>query len=116
MFFTGPGTIYKLNDKLYIGSSYHKLPDVVMSSYKTIQINPKEYDLLLELRSLLMERGTRSLEEGLEENIKVEEILRELDRDSLAKGAVAGLAIAIILRFLKLKEENALLEKRKGGT
>jgi len=79
---------------------------IVMSSYKTIQITPKEYDLLMELRSLLMERGTRSIEEGLEKAISVDEILKELGRDSLAKGAVAGLAIAIILRFLKVKVAN----------
>lgn len=86
-----------------------------MSSYKTIQITPKEYDLLMELRSLLMERGTRSIEEGMMEGIRVDELMRELDRDSLAKGAVAGLAIAITLYVLKLKEKNMLTGKVGGG-
>lgn len=85
-----------------------------MSSYRTIQITPKEYDLLMELRSLLMEKGTKSIEEGLEDDLKVEDILRELDRDSLAKGAVAGLAIAITLHFLRLKEKNALVGRGVG--
>ncbi len=112
--FIGPGVFLRVDGKLFIGSSYHRLLVVVMSSYKTIQITPKEYDLLMELRSLLMERGTRSIEEGLEEDINVEEILRDLDRDSLAKGAVAGLAIATILRFLKLKEKNMVEGKREA--
>ncbi|MFQ5815162.1 MAG: hypothetical protein ACE5G7_01540 [Candidatus Hydrothermarchaeaceae archaeon] len=85
-----------------------------MSSYKTIQITPKEYDLLMELRSLLMERGTRSIEEGMMEGIRVDKLMRELDRDSLAKGAVAGLAIAITLHVLKLKEKNMLTGKVGG--
>jgi hypothetical protein len=77
-----------------------------MSSYKTIQITPREYDLLMELRSLLMERGTRSIEEGMEDDFRVEDLMRELERNSLGKGAVAGLAIAVTLRYLKLKEKR----------
>lgn len=84
-----------------------------MSSYRTIQITPKEYDLLMELRSLMMERGTKSIEEDLEDDLKVEDIMRALDRDSLAKGAVAGLAIAITLHFLRPKEKVVIAGK--GG-
>ncbi len=78
----------------------------VMTYYKTIQVTPKEYELLLELRDLLMERGTKAIEEKLENEFKVDEVLREMDRDTLAKGAVVGLAIAMSLHLLKLKEEG----------
>ncbi len=72
-----------------------------MSSYKTIQVTPGEYELLMELRGLLMERGTMSIEERLGDGFRVDEVLGKLDRDTLAKGAVAGLALAMSLHLLR---------------
>lgn len=71
------------------------------NGYKTIQVTPKEYELLLQLQEHLIERGTRSIEEKFGREIEVDKILQKLERKTLAKGAVAGLAIAIVLHVLK---------------
>lgn len=79
---------------------------VVMSTYKTIQVTPKEYALLLELRGRLIERGTKSIEDKVrDKKFSVDRIMKEMERDSLAKGAVAGLAIAMALHLLRKNEE-----------
>jgi hypothetical protein len=79
---------------------------IVMSTYKTIQVTPKEYALLLELRGHLIERGTKSIEDKVrDKKFSVDKIMKEMERDSLAKGAVAGLAIAMALHLLRKNEE-----------
>jgi hypothetical protein len=73
-------------------------------NYKTIQVTPKEYELLMKLYGYLMRWGTKSIEEVGEE-FNVDETLKELERSTLAKGAVAGLAIALALHLLKKGEK-----------
>ncbi len=75
-----------------------------MASYKTIQVTPREYALLMELKELLMERGTRHIEDRLNDGFSVEEIMRDLERDALVKGAVAGLAFAVAIHLMRSKQ------------
>lgn len=74
-------------------------------NYKTIQVTPKEYELLMKLYGYLMRWGTKSIEDRVGEEFDVEETLKELERNTLAKGAVAGLAIALALHLLKKGEK-----------
>jgi hypothetical protein len=74
-------------------------------NYKTIQVTPKEYELLMKLYGHLMRWGTKSIEDRIGEEFDVEETLKELERNTLAKGAVAGLAIALALHLLKKGEK-----------
>ncbi|MDI6654523.1 MAG: hypothetical protein QME59_01385 [Candidatus Hydrothermarchaeota archaeon] len=75
-----------------------------MSAYKTIQVTPKEYELLLMLHEYLIKLGTKSIEDKLGKEFNVDRTLREMERTSLAKGAVAGLAIALALHLLRREE------------
>jgi hypothetical protein len=75
-------------------------------SYKTIQVTPKEYELLMKLYSYILRWGTKSIEEKVGREFSVDKTLRELERSTLAKGAVAGLAIALALHLLKKEEEE----------
>lgn len=88
-----------------------------MSSYRTIQVTPKEYELLTELHRLLMKVGTKTVEdkflagqavlEGRKgKAFNVDKILHDLERNTLAKGAVAGLAIALLLHVLEAGHEG----------
>jgi hypothetical protein len=70
-------------------------------NYKTIQVTPKEYELLMKLYGYIMRWGTRSIEEKVGKEFDVDKTLQELERSTLAKGAVAGLAIALALHLLK---------------
>lgn len=75
-----------------------------MSSYRTIQVTPKEYKRLTELHTLLMKVGTKTVEDKLAAQtipIDVDKILKDMERNTLAKGAVAGLAIALLLHILE---------------
>lgn len=72
-----------------------------MSTYRTIQVTPKEYELLLMLHRYLIKLGTRSIEEKLGKDFSVDKTLKQMERSSLAKGAVAGLAIALALHLLR---------------
>ncbi len=72
-----------------------------MSAYRTIQVTPKEYELLLVLHDYLIKLGTKSVEDKLGRGFSVDRTLREMERTSLAKGAVAGLAIALALHLLR---------------
>jgi hypothetical protein len=74
-------------------------------NYKTIQVTPKEYELLMKLYGYLMRRGTKSIEDRVGEEFNVDETMKELERSTLAKGAVAGLAIALALHLLKKGEK-----------
>ncbi len=74
-------------------------------NYKTIQVTPEEYELLMKLYSYLMRWGTKSIEERVGEEFDVDATLRKLERRTLAKGAVAGLAIAMALHLLKKGEK-----------
>ncbi|MDP7194109.1 MAG: hypothetical protein QF496_00830 [Dehalococcoidia bacterium] len=74
-------------------------------NYKTIQVTPKEYELLMKLYKHLIKQGTKSIEESIGKEFNVDEIMKELERTTLAKGAVAGLAIAISIHLLKKQEE-----------
>lgn len=73
-------------------------------NYKTIQVTPEEYKLLMKLYGYLMRWGTKSIEERVGEEFDVEETLKKLERSTLAKGAVAGLSIALALHLLKKGE------------
>ncbi len=75
-------------------------------NYKTIQVTPKEYELLMKLYGYIMRWGTRSIEEKVGREFDVDKTLRELERSTLAKGAVAGLAIALALHLLKEGDEE----------
>lgn len=75
-------------------------------NYKTIQVTPKEYELLMKLYGYIMRWGTRSIEEKVGREFDVDKTLQELERSTLAKGAVAGLAIALALHLLKEGDEE----------
>ncbi len=72
-----------------------------MASYRSIQVTPREYELLMELKELLMARGTKHIEDRLKDGFRVEEVMRNLERDALVKGAVAGLAFAVAIHLMK---------------
>lgn len=78
-----------------------------MSTYKTIQVTPKEYELLVKLHERIMKIGTRSIEETLrDKTFHVDKIMKDMERNSLAKGAVAGIAIAFVLHMLECKRKG----------
>jgi hypothetical protein len=77
-----------------------------MASYRTIQITPKEYELLMRLQRHLLRWGTRSIEETAGGEFTAEKALSDLDRDGLAKGAVAGLSMALTLHLLERREKE----------
>ncbi len=74
-----------------------------MAQYKTIQVTPEEYDMLAELRGYILKNGTNSLENLGDPGIDIKQLYEKVDRNSLAKGAVAGLAIATLLYLLTKK-------------
>ncbi|MDP6612888.1 MAG: helix-turn-helix domain-containing protein [Candidatus Hydrothermarchaeota archaeon] len=53
-------------------------------NYKTIQVTPKEYELLMKLYGYLMRWGTKSIEEVGEE-FNVDETLKELEREAIER-------------------------------
>lgn len=75
-------------------------------NYKTIQVTPKEYELLMKLYGYIMKWGTKSIEKKLGKEFNVDKTLKELERSTLAKGAVAGLAIAMALHLLGEEGES----------
>lgn len=75
-------------------------------NYKTIQVTPKEYELLMKLYGYILRWGTNSIEERVGKEFSVDKTMHELERSTLAKGAVAGLAIALALHLLKKGEEE----------
>jgi hypothetical protein len=79
---------------------------LIVMNYKTIQVTPKEYELLMKLYGYIMRWGTKSIENKVGKEFNVDETLRELERRTLAKGAVAGLAIALALHLLKEGDED----------
>jgi len=77
-----------------------------MSSYKTIQVTKREYELLMELKSLLLRQGTDSIEETIDSEFSIDRAMEDMNRNSLAKGAVAGIAIALTLHLLRKDREK----------
>ncbi len=77
-----------------------------MPSYKTIQVTKREYELLIELKNLILRQGTDSIEKTIDRGFNIDRAMEDMNRTSLAKGAVAGIAIALTLHLLRKEREK----------